>query len=349
MKSLRLLAVWPFACALTGCQAPGPKNVASLQADASPRVLLSTSLGDIVVELDTERAPATSLNFVYYVENRYYDGTLIHRVLRASLIQGGAYTADMEPKVTKLKVPFRDVPTNELTCERTTIALLRDDGAGMGGFFINVVDNPDIDRGRHSGRFAVFGRVVEGLDTLETIRGAAVAAHPKYAAGQSAVVPVEPIVIKSARVVAPFDRDRVRRLASRPPPDEGALLADRIEEIERLAEGGLVTTESGLRYADILVGPGAVPFLSDLVEFQYRGTLVDGTEFESTYQTKPALVALGNLIPGLREGLSTMAEGGRRVLIIPPKLAYGPGGIPGRIPSNATLVYEIELLEVKPE
>jgi FKBP-type peptidyl-prolyl cis-trans isomerase len=113
--------------------------------------------------------------------------------------------------------------------------------------------------------------------------------------------------------------------------------------------GGEVTTQSGLKYTDLKVGDGASPRLGQTVRVNYTGWLASGREFDSSYKTgQPAEFALGpGLIPGWNEALQTMKVGGKRRLIVPPALAYGPQGRPPTIPPNATLTFEIELLGVK--
>ena len=101
-------------------------------------------------------------------------------------------------------------------------------------------------------------------------------------------------------------------------------------------------------YLDRRVGKGPRPTLEDDVMIHYVGTLLDGTEFENSLEKDPPPTYKPNaLIQGLTETLTTMNEGGKRIVIVPPELAYGEGGIPGKIPPNSTIVYEIELLEIK--
>ncbi len=311
---------------------------------------METSLGDFVLELFAEQAPATVLNFVQYVESNFYDGTIFHRVLEDSMIQGGGYTPDMEEKPATLRPPGTDAWRSELRHERGTIAMIRGQGkagSGTAQFFINVADKTELDAAGESRLFTVFGRVAEGMDTIERIRTTPVGPHPKYAAGRSAVVPVKPVVIRSVRLLSRFDAARVKEVAAAARAAVEQRLAVRVKEIEKEAGTKAVTTESGVQYVDFVVGKGPSPLPGDTIEFHYRGTLVDGTEYESTYIKGPVLRQVDSLIAGMQEGLKTINEGGRRTLIIPPELAFGEGGVPGMIPPDSTLIFEIELLAIR--
>lgn len=113
---------------------------------------------------------------------------------------------------------------------------------------------------------------------------------------------------------------------------------------------GVTTTASGLQYEELTAGTGVAPTAEDTVEVHYRGTLVDGTEFDSSYaRNEPVSFPLGGVIPGWTEGLQLMKEGGKGRLVIPSDLAYGPGGMGNAIGPNETLVFEVELLKVNPE
>ncbi|TCK06097.1 FKBP-type peptidyl-prolyl cis-trans isomerase [Marinobacterium mangrovicola] len=113
---------------------------------------------------------------------------------------------------------------------------------------------------------------------------------------------------------------------------------------------GVVTTDSGLQYEELSEGEGASPSEEDTVKVHYRGTLIDGTEFDSSYaRDKPVSFPLNGVIPGWTEGLQMMKEGGKARLVIPSDLAYGPGGMGNAIGPNETLVFEVELLEINPD
>lgn len=113
---------------------------------------------------------------------------------------------------------------------------------------------------------------------------------------------------------------------------------------------GVKTTESGLQYKVITEGSGASPAAEDTVQVNYRGTLIDGTEFDSSYKRgEPISFPVSGVIPGWVEALQLMKEGGKWELYIPSELAYGPGGTSGAIGPNATLIFEVELLAINPD
>jgi len=130
--------------------------------------------------------------------------------------------------------------------------------------------------------------------------------------------------------------------------------ADNLEKGKKyLAENGkksgVKTTESGLQYEELSAGKGANPTAQDTVKVHYRGTLIDGTEFDSSYaRNEPVSFPLNGVIPGWTEGLQLIKEGGKARLVIPSDLAYGPGGMGNAIGPNETLVFEVELIEINP-
>lgn len=166
---------------------------------AGPRVALHTNQGDIVIELAPDRAPATVANFLEYVHDGFYNGTLFHRVIDNLLIQGGAYTIDLQPKPSRAPIALES--NNGLSNLRGTVAAARTPSkaeSATSQFFINVVDNPRLDFSGDTSDFtkgfAVFGKVVSGMDVVDRIRLVETQAKDPLPRD----VPVEPIVIESA-------------------------------------------------------------------------------------------------------------------------------------------------------
>jgi peptidyl-prolyl cis-trans isomerase A (cyclophilin A) len=172
--------------------------LASFPAAAqAPRVAFDTSAGTIVVELAPEQAPKTVANFLEYVRAGQYDNTIFHRVISGFMIQGGGYKTDLSEKPTRAPIPLES--KNGLTNKRGTIAMARrgDPNSATSQFFINVVDNTNLDYPKPDGHgYAVFGKVVEGMDVVDKIRAA-----PTGNSGSFQDVPQTPIVIKSARIL----------------------------------------------------------------------------------------------------------------------------------------------------
>ena len=163
---------------------------ASLAAHAQ-KVRLSTSMGDIVVELDAAKAPKTVDNFVQYVKAGHYDGTVFHRVIDNFMIQGGGMTANLKEKKTRASIPLES--RNGLKNDRGTIAMARtpDPNSATAQFFINVKNNDflNADRASDGHGYAVFGKVTSGMEVVDKIR--AVETGPGD-------VPKTPVVIKKA-------------------------------------------------------------------------------------------------------------------------------------------------------
>ena len=160
-------------------------------------VRLETSMGNIVIELNRQAAPVTVKNFLGYVEARFYDGTIFHRVIPGFMIQGGGFTVNMERK--KTRSPIINEAKNGLNNTRGTIAMARgpDPNSATCQFFINHKDNSPLDyvAGASAG-YAVFGKVTEGMDVVD-----AIASVKTTTRNGMEDVPVESVVIKSAKVV----------------------------------------------------------------------------------------------------------------------------------------------------
>jgi len=161
-------------------------------------IILQTTYGDIGVELDHEKAPNTAANFEQYVRDGFYDGTLFHRVIDGFMVQGGGFDEDFNQKPTR--DPIENEADNGLQNVAGTLAMARtqDPHSATAQFFINVADNAFLN---HSGKsiqgwgYCVFGRVVEGMDVVEKIKGVATTRR-----GMHADVPTEDVVIQKAYV-----------------------------------------------------------------------------------------------------------------------------------------------------
>jgi cyclophilin family peptidyl-prolyl cis-trans isomerase len=195
---MKKLVVAGMALALAACGARA----------ADPVVMISTSMGDIKVQLDAERAPITVKNFLSYVDDKFYDDTVYHRVIKNFMIQGGGFekgmdkaknATDFKAKEKKTKDPIQNESGNGLSNTRGSIAMARTNNpdSATAQFFINVQDNQRLD----PARYCVFGKVIDGMDVVDKIRE--VKTHtikdPRY--GAIGDVPDEDVVIKSIRRV----------------------------------------------------------------------------------------------------------------------------------------------------
>ena len=165
---------------------------------SNPRVTFTTSKGDIIVELDAEKAPLTTENFVAYVEAGHFNDTIFHRVIPDFMIQGGGFDCSMDQKPTS--PPIANEADNGLRNERGTVAMARtsDPHSASCQFFINLKDNRFLDHTAKTGQgwgYAVFGRVVEGMDVVD-----AIAQVKTGRSGPHSDVPVEPVTIDKATV-----------------------------------------------------------------------------------------------------------------------------------------------------
>ena len=188
--SLALVALLVLGSPLAA-QAPAPA------AKPNPRVALETSKGTIVVELFQDKAPLSVANFLQYVKSGFYNGVIFHRVIPDFMIQTGGFTPDMVQKPTKGQV--RNESDNGLSNDRGTLAMARlgEPHTASSQFYINLKDNTGLNHSPRGWGYTVFGRVVEGMDVVDaiaTVRTTTKKPHQN--------VPVEPVVIKKAAVVA---------------------------------------------------------------------------------------------------------------------------------------------------
>jgi len=197
MHRLRtLLALAVSVVPLAAFAQGSPECAAALKGNA-PRVKLTTSLGAIVVQLDKEKAPISTENFVKYVDSGHYNGTVFHRVIDAFMIQGGGFSKDLREKPTN--PPIKNESTNGLKNEPYTVAMARTNvrDSATSQFFINSKDNDFLNyAGESNPGYAVFGKVVEGKEVVDKIRKV-----PTGNAQGHQNVPSNPVVIEKAECV----------------------------------------------------------------------------------------------------------------------------------------------------
>ena len=182
--------------------------LSTLSYSENPKVLLETNHGDITVELNQQKAPITVKNFISYVEKKFYDNTIFHRIIDGFMIQGGGFSNDEMPSQKKPDAPIKNEGKKSgLSNIRGSIAMARtnDPHSATSQFFINVVDNKNLDPGGFSADgYAVFGKVIKGMDVVDKIKSVKTGSTPlKTLRGVGAMrdVPVKKVIIKSAKLV----------------------------------------------------------------------------------------------------------------------------------------------------
>lgn len=301
----------------------------------------NTSKGAIVVNLEFEKTPGTVGNFVALAEGNlendakpqgtpYYDGLKFHRVIPDFMIQGGC------PQGTGTGNPgykFDDEFHTDLKHDGPGVLAMANAGPGTNGsqFYITHIATDWLD-----GKHTVFGKVIEGqdivdavaqddtLDTLEIIR-----------VGEAAES------FNAIEAFRTFEGSREKRIAA----EREAARA----ELDKLA-AGFDETASGLRYQIIQKGAGKKAEKGNMVSVHYKGQLADGTVFDSSYKRNSPLdfqVGVGQVIAGWDEGICLLNVGDKARLVIPSDLGYGSAGAGGVIPPDATLVFDVELMDIK--
>lgn len=321
------------ACASGGDQHP--------QLDDGLYAELKTTHGAIYLRLEYERTPLTVANFVGLAEGaiqfgnrdaeRYYDGLTFHRVIPDFMIQGGDPRGDGSggPGYT-----FPDEIVAELKHDGPGVLSMANAGPGTNGsqFFITHVATPWLD-----GRHTVFGRVVHGQEVVNAVAQGDVIEELNILRIGAAV---QDYAVDQARFDALLEQAGGRA--------ERAAAAGRAEAEQIIAATWpeAVATESGLRYLITAAGSGAdKPQAGQSVTVHYTGKLLDGSVFDSSHSRgEAAQFTIGQLIAGMNEALLDMVEGEQRTVIIPPELGYGSSGVPGVIPPNSFLVFELELI-----
>ncbi|MDC7226400.1 MAG: peptidylprolyl isomerase [Spirochaetales bacterium] len=343
------LSFFIFSCANTDKKAEAPSAEPTEETNKEAQMALKdglyaemkTSKGTIILELEYKKTPMTVANFVGLAEGKikntkgegpYYDGLTFHRVIDDFMIQGGC------PLGTGTGDPgykFPDEFDPSLRHSGPGTLSMANSGPGTNGsqFFITHVATDWLDD-----KHTVFGHVVEGQDVVNAIK-------------QGDKIETVTIIRKGSDAEAfKADQETFDKLVKESADRAKAKLEEsRKAELDFIAANwaGATKTESGLMYIVEQEGDGGKsPEMGTTVTTHYTGTLLDGTKFDSSVDRgEPASFKIGQVIPGWNEALMDMTKGEKRTLIIPPELGYGERGYPGVIPSNAYLVFEVELLD----
>ncbi|WP_127845116.1 peptidylprolyl isomerase [Psychroflexus aestuariivivens] len=301
----------------------------------------NTNKGKITVQLTFEKTPGTVGNFVGLAEGKidnkakpkaeaYYDGLKFHRVIENFMIQGG------DPKGNGTGGPgyqFDDEFHPDLKHDRPGVLSMANAGPGTNGsqFFITHNETPWLD-----GKHTVFGFVVEGQNVVDDIQQG----------DKIESLDIERIGEKAENFDAISEFENFTKSKAEREAQKKAEATQKLDEISK----GFKETESGLRYQIINEGAGAKPKKGQTVSVHYKGSLVDGTVFDSSYSRKQPIefkLGVGQVIEGWDEGLTLLNEGTKAKFVLPPELAYGDRAVAGVIPANSILIFELELTKVK--
>lgn len=301
----------------------------------------NTSKGSILVKLTHDLTPGTVGNFVALAEGnmenkvkpqgqKFYDGLTFHRVIPDFMIQGGC------PKGTGTGDPgykFDDEFHPSLKHDRPGVLAMANSGPASNGsqFYITHVPTSWLD-----GKHTVFGHVVEGQDVVD-----AVAQGDNLDAVEIIRVGEEAEKFNAIEAFIGLKGARLKR--------DAALKAESEAKMEQLA-AGFDKTESGLRYKMIQKGDGKKAEAGKTVSVHYEGSLENGKVFDSSYPRKKPIefrLGQGQVIEGWDEGIALLQVGDKARFVIPSDLAYGAAGAGGVIPPNATLIFDVELMDVK--
>lgn len=302
---------------------------------------LNTNRGGILIKLEHEKTPGTVGNFVALAEgnleneakpqgNPYYDGLKFHRVIPNFMVQGG------DPKGTGAGGPgyqFEDEIHPDLKHDRPGILSMANAGPGTNGsqFFITHVETPWLD-----GKHTVFGHVVEGQEVVNDIKQG------------DQIETVE--IIREGESAKKFNAVESFRQFNGAKAEREAAAKQQQEELLGEMSQGFEKTSSGLRYKMISEGDGKKAEKGKTVSVHYKGMLPDGTVFDSSYKRKEPIefpLGKGHVIEGWDEGIQLLKEGDKARFVIPADLGYGSRGAGGVIPPNATLIFDVELVQVK--
>ncbi len=302
---------------------------------------ITTEKGEILIKLTHDKTPGTVGNFVSLAEGNlenkakpqgtpYYDGLKFHRVIPDFMVQGG------DPNGTGAGGPgykFEDEFHPDLRHDTPGVLSMANSGPGTNGsqFFITHIATPWLDN-----KHTVFGNVIEGQDIVDKIaQGDTIQKVEIIREGEEAKN------WNSVEAFRKFTGERDKREADAKKNAEA--------ELNKISEG-FEKTESGLLYKIINKGSGKKAEKGKTVSVHYKGALTDGTEFDSSYKRKEPIdfpLGMGNVIEGWDEGIALLQVGDKARFVIPSDLAYGSQGAGGVIPPNATLVFDVELMDVR--
>ena len=301
----------------------------------------STSKGVITVALTPEKTPGTVGNFVGLAEGTqknnekkagepYYNGLKFHRVIPDFMIQGGC------PQGSGMGGPgyqFEDEFHPDLRHDAPGVLSMANAGPGTNGsqFFITHGPTPWLDN-----KHTVFGKVVEGQDVVD-----AIAQDDTIESLTIERIGSEAKAFDAQAAFERFEADKIKRIE-----EQKAAQAAALAEITQ----GFTQTDSGLFYSIEKEGEGDKPQKGNSVKVHYKGELLDGTVFDSSFKRNQPIefsIGVGQVIPGWDEGIALLNKGAKATLIIPSDLAYGAAGAGGVIPPNATLKFEVELVDFK--
>lgn len=301
----------------------------------------NTPKGEILVALEYKKTPGTVGNFVALAEGNlensvkpqgtpYYDGLKFHRVIPDFMIQGGC------PQGTGGGNPgyqFDDEFHPDLKHDAPGILSMANAGPSTNGsqFFITHTETAWLD-----GKHTVFGKVVEGQDVVD-----AIAQGDNIKSLEIVRVGADAEAFTAVEAFRTFEGSREKRLA-----EDKAKLEAALDEVAT----GFEKTDSGLRYQIIQKGDGVKAEKGKTVSVHYKGQLIDGTVFDSSYKRNEPIdfpLGVGQVIPGWDEGISLLNVGDKARLVIPSHLGYGSRGAGGVIPPDANLIFDVELVGVK--
>ena len=301
----------------------------------------STPKGAILLALTYAETPGTVGNFVGLAEGTikndvqaegtpFYDGLKFHRVIEDFMVQGGC------PQGSGVGGPgyqFNDEFTPDLKHDKPGVLSMANSGPGTNGsqFFITHIATPWLD-----GKHTVFGSVIEGQDVVDTIaQNDNIDTLEIIRKGQAAEA------FDAADAFANFESNRLKAIEDQKKAQEAALAS---------VTDGYKKTATGLFYKIETPGAGASPNQGQNVSVHYKGSLLDGTVFDSSYKRNEPIdfsLGVGQVIKGWDEGIALLSKGAKATFIIPADLGYGSAGAGGVIPPDATLQFEVELVDFK--